>query len=78
MDKKNKSVWQTLLFMSPFLIMSLIDYAVPLMKEITLRTAVLFYIHGALNQLIALCIGLSMVLIQRFAKSGKGEENDKR
>ena len=63
---KNKKIeWQTLGFMAPFILMSIADYMVPMIIDLTIGTSVLFYIHGAINQLIALCIGTFTFIIWR-------------
>lgn len=51
--------------MSPFLLMSIMDYSFPFVYDLSMRTSVLFYIHGAINQLIALIMGGSAFMINR-------------
>jgi len=55
--KNKKILYITLGFMFPFILISIGDYMTPFLIDITMRTSVLFYIHGAINQLIALCFG---------------------
>jgi len=43
-----------LLFISPFLLMSIFDYWIPVFFDLTVRTSVLFFILGAIYQLIAI------------------------
>jgi len=61
--KNKKILYITLGFMAPFILMSIGDYTIPILSDITMRTSVLFYIHGAINQLIALCIGAFTYLV---------------
>jgi len=63
--KSKKIIWQTLGFMAPFILMSIGDYMVPIFIDLTIRTSVLFYIHGAINQLIGLCIGAFTFIVWR-------------
>lgn len=63
--KSKKIIWQTLGFMAPFILMSIADYSIPMFIDLTIRTSVLFYIHGAINQLIALCLGAFTFIVWR-------------
>jgi hypothetical protein len=67
MEKNKKNVLKvTLGVMSPFILMSIIAYFFPLLFEITFRTSVLLYIYGAINQLIALNIGVYSLLFYKL------------
>jgi len=46
--------------------MSLLGYTLPLILDITFRTSVLLYIYGAINQLIALNIGVYASLFYKL------------
>jgi hypothetical protein len=71
MEKNKKNVLKvTLGVMSPFILMSIIAYIFPLLSEITFRTAVLLYNYGAINQLIALNIGVYSLLFYKLKKEG--------
>lgn len=62
MNKKTKETIIIILFMSPFLLISIIEYAMPLIFDITMRTSILMYIHASINQLIALVMGFMFVV----------------
>jgi len=58
-NKKIKNILYIIMFfMSPFILMSIGDYSIPLLINLSIRTSILLYIHGAINQLIALIIGI--------------------
>jgi|24BtaG_2_1085350.scaffolds.fasta_scaffold00159_28 hypothetical protein len=67
MEKSKKNVLKvTIGVMSPFIFMSLLGYTLPLILDITFRTSVLLYIYGAINQLIALNIGVYASLFYKL------------
>jgi len=67
MEKSKKNVLKvTIGVMSPFIFMSLLGYTLPLILDITFRTSVLLYIYGAINQLIALNIGVDALLFYKL------------
>lgn len=57
MKQKHKKTMSTLIIIAPFILMSIADYTIPMITELTIRTSILFYIHGAINQLIATVLG---------------------
>jgi hypothetical protein len=57
--------------MSPFILISIAGYTLPLLLEITFRTSVLLYILASINQLIALNIGVYSLLFYKLTKEGR-------
>ena len=77
MEKSKKNVLKvTLGVMSPFILMSILGYTLPLILEITFRTCVLLYIYGAINQLIALNIGVYALLFYKLREVKPNSSHD--
>lgn len=68
MKKKDRLFTYMLLTTFHFLLGAILSYLIPFLYNLTLRTAVLFYIYGILNTLIITILGYSTLIIHKLEK----------
>ena len=70
MKRMNNDFWFVLLCCSPFFILTFVSYLAPILIELTMRTSLLFYIFGTLQEIIVIMI-FTLYFILKF----KGNES---